>query len=132
MQRAVTKHISGMRGLTYEQRLVELGLTTLEARRTRGDLIFTYQHLRRNALVDLTTWHWAQSLTEDVPASRVRANIARANDVILNPPVRYECQQREHFLTTRVAAPLRHLPHGLMNVETVNLFKQSCDKHSIG
>ena len=53
VQRAVTKHISGMKGLTYEQRLDKLGWTTLAARRLRGDLILTFQAYRMGAFSNL-------------------------------------------------------------------------------
>ncbi len=126
VQRAVTKHIGGMKSLNYEQRLEKLGWTTLEARRERGDLILTYQLLHQNAAVNLSTWHWAQPLSDiSGPAGSVRAN-----DIRLNPPTRYHCKQREHFLTSRVAAPLRSLPSGIMSVKTVNSFKNAYDKHT--
>jgi hypothetical protein len=126
VQRAVTKHMGGMKGLSYEQRLAKLDWTTLEARRVRGDLILTYQLLHERADVNLSTWRWAQPLAQiDGPASSVRS----ANDVRLNPPTAYNCKQREHFLTSRVAAPIRDLPLGIMSVNTVNAFKNAYDTH---
>lgn len=127
VQRAVTKHINGMKGLSYEQRLEKLGWTTLEERRARGDMILTFQLLHRNADVNLSTWYWAQPLTEiEGPASSVRGT----NNVRLNPPTKYNCKQREHFLTSRVAATLRKFPAGIMNLNTVNDFKNAYDSLS--
>ena len=124
VQRAVTKHMGGMKGMNYEKRLTELGWTTLEARRTRGDLIMTYQLRNSNAAVNLNTWHWTNPLAEiDGPVGSVRAG-----DVRLNPPVKYKCKQRENFLTTRVAAPLRDLPKGIINSTSVNTFKNRYDE----
>ena len=39
VQRRFTELIVGMHGLSYEQRLLELDITTLQVRRMRGDLI---------------------------------------------------------------------------------------------
>jgi hypothetical protein len=47
VQRRATKMIKGMGGLTYEERLKRCKLTTLERRRTRGDLIQTYKTITR-------------------------------------------------------------------------------------
>ena len=43
VQRRATKLISSISELPYEQRLVRLGLTTLELRRIRGDLIQVFK-----------------------------------------------------------------------------------------
>ena len=42
VQRRATRMIRGYRTLTYEERLERCGLTTLDKRRCRGDLIETY------------------------------------------------------------------------------------------
>ena len=45
IQRRSTKIISGLRELSYEERLKECGLTTLETRRLRGDKIEVFKIL---------------------------------------------------------------------------------------
>ena len=45
IQRRATKLIPGLRYLTYEERLNECGLTTLETRRLRGDQIEVFKIL---------------------------------------------------------------------------------------
>ena len=90
--------------------------------------IMTYQLRNSNAAVNLNTWHWTNPLAEiDGPVGSVRAG-----DVRLNPPVKYKCKQRKNFLTTRVAAPLRDLPNGIMNSTSVNTFKKRYDGYMAG
>ena len=43
VQRRATRLVPELRKLTYEERLIKLKLTTLEARRVRGDMIETYK-----------------------------------------------------------------------------------------
>jgi len=45
VQRKFTKGFPGMKTLSYHQRLAKLGLESLELRRLRSDLPFTYLYL---------------------------------------------------------------------------------------
>ena len=122
VQRRVTRHISGMRSLGYDERLKTLEWPSLEERRVRGDLILTYQTLRGNCEVDLK-WHWDDPLSQQSgPASGIRSG----NALRLKPPI-YESKVRNNFLTARVAKPLRDLPAGIMNATSVNAFKNAYD-----
>ena len=59
IQRRATKHIPGLRYLTYEERLKECGLTTPETRRLRGDQIEVfkilngYEHINYNICFEI-------------------------------------------------------------------------------
>ena len=45
VQRRATKMIQGYRDLSYEERLIRCGLTTLEKRRSGGDLIHLHRRI---------------------------------------------------------------------------------------
>ena len=52
VQRRTTKLIAGLRDLSYDDRLKECGLTTLETRRLRGDQIEVFKILNGHANID--------------------------------------------------------------------------------
>ena len=52
IQRAATKMVPELKDLTYEERLKEMELPTLQARRERGDLITMYKIVNRIDKVD--------------------------------------------------------------------------------
>ncbi len=52
LQRLATRMIPGFKELDYEERLRKLGLTTLEERRTRGDMITMYKLVNKIDILD--------------------------------------------------------------------------------
>ena len=74
VQHRFTKQVSGMGNLPYEERLRRLGLTPLQARRDRGDMLDTYKIL--TGKVDVQPWIWFNPLTSREGASSTRTTIA--------------------------------------------------------
>ena len=52
VQRRATKLVPELKNLEYSERLERLGLTTLEERRVRGDMIQTYKFISRKEDID--------------------------------------------------------------------------------
>ena len=52
VQRRALRMVSNLRGRTYETRLEEVGMTSLEDRRVRGDMITTYRIMTGKDKVD--------------------------------------------------------------------------------
>ena len=55
MQRRATKLVHGLENLNYDDRLKELGLTRLDKRRLRSDLIETFKIITGNGNYDIDT-----------------------------------------------------------------------------
>ena len=56
VQRRAVKMVINLRGLTYEERLSELGMVTMETRRARGDMIQTFKIMSGIDQVKQETW----------------------------------------------------------------------------
>jgi Reverse transcriptase (RNA-dependent DNA polymerase) len=122
VQRRATKVAHHMKGKSYEERLKLLGLTTLEERRIRGDLIQFYKI--QNDFEQVT---WLNKLRLGNPQrGRREEGIERSKFILEN--VR-GCQLRENFFTNRASAAWDNLPDAVVNVPSVDLFKEKLDAH---
>ena len=114
--------VSGLKGTTYEERLKELDMTTLEDRRVSGDLIEVYKILTGKERVDPSVWF---SMASD----RNQGMATRNSSGFLNlqkPPA--NLQIRSNFFSVRVIDPWNCLPDSVKQAETVNTFKNRYDK----
>ena len=110
VQRRTTKVVSCLKKYPYEERCKRMGLTTLETRRVRGDLI---QHFKITKGEDKVSWH-SKTLTIEPRAGyrqRLRREIVRG------------CNQRHNFFKNRIVNVWNDLSNDDVNVETVNQFK---------
>jgi len=114
-QRAV-KAVSGLAGRTYEERLRELGLTTLQARRAETDLVQTFKILR--GFDDVRGEKWF-SLVENGRATR-----ANTGGLVLQQQ-RSRLDLRRHFFSQRVIKGWNQLSPETRNSTSVNAFKSA-------
>ena len=121
VQRRAVRMVSGLSSNSYEGRLAELGLSTLEERRTRGDLIQTWKIL-----------HGQDDVKESIWFNRLAANASRETRASSAP---YTLAQnvantdlRRNMFSYRVVRLWNALPNNVRESQTINMFKNSYDK----
>jgi ribonucleases P/MRP protein subunit RPP40 len=114
--------ISGMGSASYEDRLKELKMDTLEERRREMDMVETFKMLTGISDVDPHTW-----FTPHLPAEGVRVTRAAADYMTLRvPPARLEL--RRNFFSVRVCEPWNRLPNEVRQCKNVGQFKNAYRK----
>ena len=113
--------VSGLSGTTYLERLKEVGLTTLELRRQRGDMIQVWKILHQKDDVDPQTWF--KMASESDRHTRQSSNPWNLSTGTGNNDVRL------NFFSIRVVEQWNSLPDSVKSAETMNSFKNSYDSH---
>ena len=132
VQKRVLKMTSDLRGESYEERLAEVGLTTLSERRLRGDLIEVYKTLQGFNRVVKEEWFDIMNNEEDVQARPTRSNTtvtdnqeSRRAYVLRRPPANN--LMRNNFFTIRVVRHWNELPDNIKTKKSINAFKSAYD-----
>ena len=112
IQRRATKMIPELRDLSYENRLLQCDLTTLETRRLRGDQIEVFKIVNGYEDVDRNMFF---KLKED---SRTRGHKATL--------VKEQCRldMRKYSFSQWVINEWNELPNDSVNASSVNMFKK--------
>jgi hypothetical protein len=113
-----TRMVSGMRGLTYEQRCSTLQVFTLNYRRWRADLIFIYKTVCKRRHPELLQY-FPPSQVEHTRGHKFKLEVQRTDRL---PHV--------YRLSRRAINDWNRLPPHVIEAETVNQFKLRLDEYS--
>ena len=119
VQKRAISMVSGLGNMNYEERLKELGMTTLEKRREELDLIEMYKIMSGKSDVDYNVWFTKVADAEGGRTTRLAADP-------LNVRVQAaRLELRRNFFSTRVCEKWNSLPSDAKNAKSVSHFKSA-------
>ena len=119
IQRRATKMIPKLRHLSYEDRMETLGITSLEKRRVRGDLIEAFKILK-----EIDNVNPSHFFKKGMDKHATRGNPIK----IFKPALHKNLNCRRNFFTMRVINHWNQLPTEVVSAKSVNAFKNRLDK----
>ena len=111
--------ISGLRAVGYTEKLKELGLLSLETRRTRYDLIQTYKTLE----VEGDEFWFKRVNQVSVRTTRQSDDRTRLTKQRNNTTI------RSNFFTQRVIDDWNQLPSTIRESQNIKIFKKNLDQY---
>jgi hypothetical protein len=106
--------ISGLKGSTYEEKMREIGLTSLEEHRHQADMIQAFKIIRGFDKVDSSTWF------QEVDVS-IRTTRSAADPLNLRPQAA-RLETRRNFFSNQSCRSLERDPGGHKKIENSEQF----------
>nr|XP_047134465.1 uncharacterized protein LOC124812222 isoform X2 [Hydra vulgaris] len=119
IQQRATKTVTEIKHKSYEERLQILGLTTLEERRNRGDLIQQFKIVQGIEKIEFAV--------PQVYAPSILNYCLRGHNRRLIKQVVKNCEERKHFFTNQVVNAWNSLPAKAAYAVSLNSFKDHID-----
>ena len=116
VQRRATKLIPGFQDKTYEERLKELNLYSMEYRRKRGDMIQVYKILNQMDRIEPSTLFTMSQNTTRGHSKKIFKQ-------------RFEKELRKFTFSQRVVDDWNSLTEDIVSSESLNTFKSRLDKY---
>ena len=126
MQKRAVGMVTNLKGRTYQEKLTEMNMVTLEARRQRGDLVQMYKILSGKDKVDYRNWFELATPREGAASTRVTSGVL---NVVRNEG---RTELRKNFWSVRVCDKWNCLPNLVKMQTTTNSFKNSLDNYRAG
>jgi hypothetical protein len=113
--------VSGLKGITYEERLKELKMITLEERRHQADMLQVYKIITRKDNVDSACWFKMAADTS------VRTRQAAGLMNVIKPRARLEV--RANFFSVRTCDDWNMIPEEVKRAKSTAHFKKLYRRH---
>ena len=123
VQRRAVNMVAGLKGKTYEQKLKEVGLTTLEERRERGDMIQTFRIIHGIDQVERETWFTMGNERDREGAAMTR----NSKDITRIEEGSSKNELRRNYFSQRVPSKWNSLPQTTRQQQSVLGFKAAYD-----
>ena len=118
VQKRAVRMVTNLKGNSYEEKLKEVGLTSLAERRSRGDMIQVWKILHNH---DNVKNCWFKMASESLRTTRLTSSAWNLTLPITNSDL------RRNFFSIRVINNWNALPEHIKSAKSLNLFKNYFD-----
>ena len=120
VQRRATKLLPALKNVTYKNRLLDLGIPTLEYRRVRADMVQMYKKFHGNDIVDKDKLFV------------MNTNLNTRGNCMKIFKKRVKTEFRRGMFSQRMVNTWNSLPNNVINSPSINCFKNRLNKFWVG